>query len=407
MRSTAQATAAPCRFSAEFRLVLLCLQWPHSQSLLARIAEATKEVHDWPRVEAIAGRHRVTGLVHKALTSLPEGAMEDTAAAAVLRRLRDLAAKQAQHCLRLTMESTRLQALFTAAGIQPVFLKGSALTKAMYGDLSLRSSKDIDIYVCPDQAPAAATVLLAAGYRPLHPQAAEHLPTWVRYGKAIDWQSVTSGAMLELHWKLTDLPLLRGAQPTRHLQQVQIAGSAHLPTLSGDLLLSYLCVHGASHAWGRLKWLADVYALLPQNNPAAIEEIYQRAVTHDAGRAVAQALQLCHDLFGLEIGRVARLAEDDAALAFLRWQVLRLLSGDGEVLEVDQQRFGTTLVYLTRFFLGSGAEAFASEAQTWTHRPQDVIAWRLPPSLLFLLPLKRVGQWISYRVRYRGRSHDC
>lgn len=406
MTSAGYSTVALRRFSAEFRLVLLCLQWPHSPERLQSIAAAANQVHDWSRVETIAARHRVTGLVFKALSSVPSGTITDANALVVLKRLRDVAAQQTQQSLRLTLESARLHTLLVEAGIQSIFLKGSALTKAMYGDVSLRHSKDIDIFVPADQTERASHVLRAAGYRPLHPLAAkpENLPTWVRYQKALDWRSIDSGILLELHWKLTDLPLMRGAQPEACLQQVQIAGTTHLPMLSGDLLLTYLCVHGSSHGWGRLKWLADVYALLPQNDPAAIEAMYKRALTHDPGRSVAQALLLCQDLFGLAIGRVADSAADDAALALLRWQVLRLLSGEGEVLEMDQQRFGTSLVYLTRFFLGSGAEAFASEARTWTHRPEDVLQWRLPRQMLFLLPLKRLGAWSLDRLRYGGRS---
>ena len=37
---------------------------------------------------------------------------------------------------------------------------------------------------------------------------------------------------------------------------------AHHATLGADDLFAYLCAHGAYHAWFRLKWLADIGALL-------------------------------------------------------------------------------------------------------------------------------------------------
>ena len=35
-----------------------------------------------------------------------------------------------------------------------------------------------------------------------------------------------------------------------------------MPTLADEPLYAYLCVHGASSAWFRLKWIADLNALL-------------------------------------------------------------------------------------------------------------------------------------------------
>ena len=220
----------------------------------------------------------------------------------------------------------------------------------------------------------------------------------------MDWKRNSVHAFLELHWRLTDLPLLRDGIPPAALRTVDIAPGSAVTTLGGDALLVYLCVHGAAHGWGRLKWLADIYTLLPHNDPAAVEATYRRIQPMDAGRSVGQALLLCNDLLCLDIGPLAKELTDGATLQFLRQSTLRLLSGRGETEEVDAQRFGTTSVYLSRFLLGSGARALLSELRTWTYRPDEIAGSRLPRSLFFLFPAVRVGSWLMSRLRHGGRS---
>ena len=220
----------------------------------------------------------------------------------------------------------------------------------------------------------------------------------------MDWRRSGTNIYLELHWRLTDLPLLRGTLHTAALQQVAIVPGNSVTTLGGDALLAYLCVHGASHGWGRLKWLADVYTLLPHNDPAAVVATYHRVNSMDAGRSVGQALLLCNDLFSLDIGNLERELGKDATLQFLRRAALRLLSGEGETKEVDAQPFGSTSVYLSRFLLGSGVRAVLSELRTWTYRPDEIAESRLPRGLFFLFPVFRVGSWLASRARHGGRT---
>ena len=47
---------------------------------------------------------------------------------------------------------------------------------------------------------------------------------------------------------------------------VPLAGTRGLRTLGEEDLFAYLCMHGALHWWHRLKWLADINALLGAQN---------------------------------------------------------------------------------------------------------------------------------------------
>jgi hypothetical protein len=46
------------------------------------------------------------------------------------------------------------------------------------------------------------------------------------------------------------------------IQWFELAPGVAVPTLATDALFAYICGHGAAHLWARLRWRADVAALL-------------------------------------------------------------------------------------------------------------------------------------------------
>ena len=54
-------------FTPEFRLMLSCLRWPLGPAELNQIAEQSKVVRDWHHLLKVTRRHRVVGLVWRAL----------------------------------------------------------------------------------------------------------------------------------------------------------------------------------------------------------------------------------------------------------------------------------------------------------------------------------------------------
>lgn len=398
------ATTGPAlqRYTREFRLVAACLRWPLGDAELHAVAEAWEAVQDWDHLLRVATRHRVLGLLARALHQA--GCRLPAPFAASLQSVSLQAARQA---MSLSVESLRLNSLLSDVSVDALFLKGSALAKLAYGDVSVRHAKDIDLLVPETSAERAMFALKEGGYVPLFdldatPANRRHL--WFRYAKSMDWVHPALGLQLELHWRLTDLSVLKSAFGLHERQRVALTGGRALNTLEPDLLLAYLCVHGASHGWMRLKWLADVYALLPHGD-GEVEPAYERLLKLGAGRSAGQALLLCHDLLQLPLPQhLLKRLEGDATLQILRRSALRLLARGGEVNEVDDLPFGTTSVYLSRLMLGSGPRALASEFSTWGYRPDELLKTRLPRSLLFLFPLVRLGSWLGGRVRHGGRS---
>ncbi len=389
-------------FTPEFRLMLACLRWPLGVAELSGIAGQSGAIADWHHLLAVTRRHRVVGLVWRALRRA--GCVVPPEISAAFQRAATSAAKQA---MLLSLESMRLSQLLKSRGIDALFLKGITVTLLAYGDPTVRHAKDIDLLVPTASIEATVDLLRHAGYLPsfdLESVPVERRALWVRYTKSMDWVHSRTGALLELHWRLTDAPLLRDTSGPAARQTVAIAPGRSIDTLDNEHLLAYLCVHGAAHGWMRLKWLADVYALLP-HDPGACEVAYRGLQQLGAGRSAGLALLLCHDLFDLPLtASMLRELESSFLLRTLRRAAVRLLARGGEVKEVDDLVFGTTTVYVSRLMMGSSMRSLMAEWRTWAYRPDELLRSRLPQSLFFLFPFLRLHGWLMTRLRHGGRS---
>lgn len=279
--------------SSEFQLAIACCRWPASVDDRQRVAAAAARV-DWDLFVSTIHRHRIAGLAWRGLRDA--GVQPPPAAADALARA---AAEVARHGLRCAAESLRLTDKFRTADISPLFLKGVSLAALAYGDIGLKAGWDIDLLVAPDDLQAAAALLGEAGYELVTPQTLGRLSAWHSVSKESVWRNRSLGVHLELHTALTDNPMLIPEIGIASPRQVVAVGRGmQLQTLADAPLFAYLCVHGASSAWFRMKWIADLAAWLSGRKPAEIEALHLASQSLGAGRAADQALLLCSRLFG-------------------------------------------------------------------------------------------------------------
>src|SRR5690606_22676069 len=66
--------------------------------------------------------------------------------------------------LRLTQEMAKICGNLSDSGIRSIMLKGPMLAMQLYGDLSHRTSKDLDILVDAEEVEQAEKVMLELGY---------------------------------------------------------------------------------------------------------------------------------------------------------------------------------------------------------------------------------------------------
>ena len=390
------------KLPAAFRLTCACSQWPPGPARDDTVRDAAAGV-DWDAFLRVAVRQRVLGLAQAALRSASVAPPAPVAA-----RL-DHAARLAQRrSLGLAAESIRLQALFGAAGVASLVIKGAPLAQLAYAAQVLKQGRDIDLVVDLADAESGLRLLLGQGYRVLHPDCEltpARLALLLRCHKDLEFYHPDRGLNVELHWRLIDNPaLLRNLGAGSPSQSVDVLGTP-IVTLADRELFAYLCVHGASHCWFRLKWLADLNAWLTSKSGAELEAFYRFAEAEGVGDCAAEALVLCRRLLGLRLPASLEPGLRGLKVRMLVCGALDAMAGGGAELELPQRPFGPFRLLPAQFLRGRGPSFLLAQVRLVTQSLDDMLSVPLPRPLHFLYPLLRLPLWLARVVRrHRGAA---
>src|SRR5690349_6555217 len=215
----------------------------------------------WNLVLDLADRHGVEPLLYQALSDFKELIPAE--------HFNSLAQKYQMNIhktLMLSRELIRILDELSAVGIDVMPYKGLALAEAVYGDIALRQSGDIDLLVRAADLARVREALAKLGFtQPLQWSPAEER-SYLKSGYEFVFDGTAGRNLLEVQWAIQprfysvdfDMEGLfrRGVTAT-------VAGRP-MKTPSLEDLFILLSVHAAKHVWGRLIWLCDL---------ARIEEI--------------------------------------------------------------------------------------------------------------------------------------
>lgn len=383
----------------EFLLAAACCRWPPSAARDAAVRAAAARVVDWPAFLKVLRRQRVAGLASDALAAAgiePAAAIAGEIAAQSQRIARDN--------LLLAGELSRLARSFARADIPVLALKGVVLAQLVYGSAGAKQNRDIDLLVPVDCAEAAMRLLEREGYRLVSPAAhlsARQRRAVVRYARDVEFVHGDGGVRLDLQWRLADNPmLLRGVDARAATQSVVLPDGSSVRTLAPDDLFAYLCVHGAYHAWSRLKWLADLDALIATAE-ADVARLYRHAQSRGAGLCAGQALLLCRRLFDLNLP-AALAAELQGERRVKRLAAIAMTTMTAPQIKNDSLRAVSRGLY-RQFQLGCGWRFLVAQCRAASVGIFDVVALPLPPGLGFLYPVVRLPLWLWRRTASTSR----
>ena len=285
-------------YSPEFELVLACLRWPQENVDGDRIQSLARQPIRWPYLLEIVHHHKVVPLFSRNLESFAPGYMPDEPAAA----LRASAAANRETCLRRIGHLLLLNRLFRHGQVEYRVFKGIPLAITAFDDPSLRDAGDIDLLVAEKDVFTASDILRSEGYVRFEPPARlteRRLRSYMAHQKDFSYQHPGAGMVIDLHWRLFRNPFLPAnaglAEVGEHFVSL---GSESIPTLPTPQLLLYLCVHGALDGWLRLKWLADIAALLRTMTAEQLASTAAAAAQQQALPQLSAASLLCNDLLG-------------------------------------------------------------------------------------------------------------
>jgi len=251
-------------------------------------------------------------------------------------------------------------------GIDPVVLKGPTIALAAFGRYGVRYSMDIDLLVSKSEVASAELTIVAAGYVRHEPAAdatAKAMRARMGRYKDIVFRNPATGIIVELHWRLFQNPwLMRGVGHRAEHRSVQTIG-APITVLGPDVGLLYMCVHGGEHAWSRLKWLADLGALLANNEDRA-EALYSQAREAGIARWVGPGMLLSAEIYGSRTpDQLSRDVEADRRMTWLVTTARDSLIGDQLGTELEDIPGATTRKSLGHYLASSDIRYWAYEAR--------------------------------------------
>jgi hypothetical protein len=383
-------------FAPELALVVACSRWPPGANKEQEVRTRAAAPIDWNLFLAWVRRNRIAPLVYRNLRLVACPLVPD----AVVLQLQSESMRNARRALMQIAEAARISRLLAAGGIRSMIVKGPVLAQLVYGDPTLRESEDIDLVVDPDSVPDVNRTLASAGYHRVIPDVNISRPLLEIYQRRrcqFAYYSETRDLSLELHWRLTSNPLLMpmdSATLWGRSEQVRVAG-ASLSTLPDEDLFLYLCVHGSAHMWFRLKWLADIAALLQQLRSEVIDRIANRARELGVERSFHQAVILAHWLMAAPVPMEALAkAHRDRAAKRLAIAGCRALNWHGSPEEPIQTQWFSAWVNWHAFSLRPGLQFRWRELQNQMFSPEDLARVPVPERLFFLyLPLRPLS-WI-------------
>ena len=383
----------------EMRLMLLSCVGECTPGQMAELRELAAGFPRWDLFFRLVVKNRVFPTVFRSLSRL-DGAVDQRA----LRPLQAQCERNSLAAMKLMAELIRIARRFDREGIRVISLKGPALGLALYGDLSLRTSKDLDLLVSPGDVDAAEQALIRMGYGRgfqtggLTPRQRRHL---LEKGHHFSYVS-DGGVEVELHWRYADDHSVEFDDVWAGRKSVTAFGErVDVPGDEENFLL--LLHHGSGHGWKRLRWLLDVREIAVRDG-LDWASVRAQAQARGMTRMLEQAFCLLNWLFGLELPKELEGLKIDRpeVLQQVRQAATLISSADELCGKPNHEHYLTFKKYLLgltrtrgdrlRFFL--------------THfrpGPSEFLAFRIPDRFFWLYYLIR-PVWKLKRIILRERE---
>ncbi|PEF41080.1 Renal dipeptidase [Bacillus sp. AFS094228] len=242
----------------------------------------------WDYFLHLAIYHRVYPLIYHTLIRSDVKAIPNY----VIQTLKQEYKKNTFQMLHLSGEMELLSELFTDKKIPILFLKGPIIASNLYGDVSLRTSKDLDILIPITKLEYAEELLLNLGYKREEETSLLNELKW--RGHHITYIHTQKNIQLEIHWRLHPVPSKEPCFNELWEQRRVSKTSYPIYFLGEEHLFLYLVSHGARHGWFRLRWLKDIDQMLSKGFNIVNANILMK--TYQSQHMVGQALILVSEL---------------------------------------------------------------------------------------------------------------
>jgi hypothetical protein len=204
---------------------------------------------------------------------------------------------------------SRVLALLSKAAIRALPFKGPLLAVTEYGDLSLRESHDLDLWVNHRDLPAAGRVLRTAGFHGIgHRRGVPYVLEPDRGDCQTEFQDRSGELQIELHDKLqsAQFSFLPDFDEVWERRRAVLLDGVEVPSFAPEDLLLTLAVHGSKHLWRRLSWVVDISALIAAHPRFDWKTTLARARRWRCRRRLLSAALLAESVYHLPLPKFIR-----------------------------------------------------------------------------------------------------
>jgi hypothetical protein len=247
--------------ASEWSLLCTASSADPRESDLARLLQ--KRPIDWEVVLRLAEHHGTSSLLYQNLSRVP-----DAVPSPVLASLRQRYERNIHKSLFLARELIRILDSLDAIGVEAIPYKGVVMSEVYYGDMALRQSGDMDLFVRKQDVMRIKSAVQDLGYTPRVPIPEDAEQDYIASGYECTFDSFAGKNLLELQWALQPRFYAVDFDMSGLFERavnVTVAGRG-VKTPSPEDLLLVLSIHAAKHVWGRLIWICDITQIVQQEN---------------------------------------------------------------------------------------------------------------------------------------------
>lgn len=252
--------------SPEFELLVRCVDHD-GVGADDRLDAVLDRDPDWERVLELGRRHGVAPLLNRGVRELEssDGAVDvpDRVRSTLSERTRSTAMRD----VRLATELHELVDAFEERGVRALPFKGPVLEAFAYGEVGMRSYRDLDVLVPREDVTDAVDVLESRGYEWLDVPRLDDSPVLggpFTMPLVPEYELRRDGIRVEVRWRVGDTaqPFVPDVQTLWDRRETVTVAGSDVPALAPTDRLRMLAFHGTKHKWHLLKWACDFAAAL-------------------------------------------------------------------------------------------------------------------------------------------------
>lgn len=282
--------------SNEYKLLFLCSVNEPSPEIKNEIDLLMTETIDWDMFLKILLKHRIYPLVYHNLKKLNKTDLD----VPIIDNLEKFCKKNTMHSLRLSSGLIEVIALLESNNVRAISLKGPILSMELFGNIALRTSKDLDILVDFADSDKVFDLFYENGFKNDHfdgDLTDNYKKFLIKTHHHISFSK--KDLSVEIHWKYHKTSFNCAFNDLWAKSEIVKLSNKDIHILSKEDEFLYLVFHGAKHGWFRLKWLSDVSEIIKRDH-LIWSMVIEKAVKYDILHVLVQALILTNRLYSVK-----------------------------------------------------------------------------------------------------------